>query len=91
MPLFSTLSFHLLSLLIRSTLVSAITTRSSVYNNSYGKATLNSLDKASMTITNSKELNAEAWCIPTITSQPLPQNHYYTMKCSCNCFLHQYT
>ena len=45
----------------------------SAYNNSHGKATLNSLDKASMTITNSKGLNAEVelWCIPTFTSKPL--------------------
>jgi len=34
MPLFSTLSFRLLSLLIRSSSVSAITTKSSAYNNS---------------------------------------------------------
>jgi len=68
------ITFHSLSLLIRSSSVSAITTRSSAYN-SYGKATLNSLDKASMTITNSKVLNAEPWCIPTFTSKPslLPQ------------------
>jgi len=56
MPLFSTLSFHLLSLLIKSPSVSAITTRSSVYNNSHYKATVNSLDNASMTITNSEGL-----------------------------------
>jgi len=50
--LFSTKSFHSLSLLIRSSSVSAITTRSSAYSNSqsHGKATLNSLDKASMTM-----------------------------------------
>ena len=42
MPLFSTKSFHSLSLLIRSSSVSAITTRSSAYNNSHG-ATLNSV------------------------------------------------
>jgi len=59
MPLFSTKSFYSLSLLIRSSSVSAITTRSSAYSNSHGKATLNALDKASMTITNSKGLNAE--------------------------------
>ena len=34
-PLFSALSFHSLSLLIRSSSVSAITTRSSAYNNSH--------------------------------------------------------
>jgi len=71
MPLFYTLSFHSLSLLIRSSSVSTITTRSSAYNNSHGKATLNSLDKASMTITNSKELNAEPWCVPTFTPKQL--------------------
>jgi len=43
MPLFSTKSFHSLRLLIRSSSVSAITTRSSGYSNSYGKATLNIL------------------------------------------------
>jgi len=42
MPLFSTLSFHSLSLLIRSS-VSAITTKSSAYS-CHGNATLNSLD-----------------------------------------------
>jgi len=40
MPLFSTKSFYSLSLLIRSSSVSAITTRSSAYSNSHGKATL---------------------------------------------------
>jgi len=53
MPQFSMLSFHSLSLLARSSSVSATTTRSSAYNNSHGKATLHSQDKASMTITNS--------------------------------------
>ena len=38
MPLFSTKAFHSLSLLIRSSSVSAITTRSSAYSNSHGKA-----------------------------------------------------
>ena len=42
-PLFSMLSFHSLSLLIRSSSISTITTKSSAYNNSHGKATLNSL------------------------------------------------
>jgi len=62
MPLFSMKSFH-----------SVIRTRSSVYNSSHGKAsaTLNSQDKASMTIKNSKGLNAEPWCIPTFTSKRL--------------------
>jgi len=48
MPLFSTLSFHSLSLLIRSSSVSANTAKSSAYNSSYGKAALNSLDMASV-------------------------------------------
>jgi len=78
-PLFSMKSFHSLSVLIRSSSVAAITTRSSAYNNSHGKATLNSLDKACMTITNSKGLNAEPWCIPTFTSEPLHHN--------CHCHL----
>jgi len=34
-------------------------------------ATLNSLDMASMTITNNNGLNAEPWCITTFTSKPL--------------------
>ena len=45
MLLFSMLSFHSLSLLIRSSSVLAITTRLSANNNSHGKAILNSLDK----------------------------------------------
>jgi len=85
MPLFSTLSFHSLSLLIRSSSVSAITTRSSVYNNSHGKATLIYLDKASMTITNSKRLNAEPWCIATFTS-----NCYSYHKLFLQLSLHQH-
>jgi len=39
--------------------------------NSHGNTNLNSHHKASMTITNSKGLNAEPWCIPTFTSKPL--------------------
>jgi len=106
-PLFSMLSFHSLSLLIRSSSVTAIsaipcvnnsmthhilkgcgyndTTRSSACNNSHGKATLNSLDKASTTITNSKGLNAASWCIPSFTSKPLLLPCYsntYTHKCT---------
>jgi len=73
MPLFSTLTFHSWSLFIRPSSVSAITTRSSAYNNSHGKATLNSLDKASMTIINSKGLNAEPWCIPTYSPKTVMQ------------------
>ena len=38
-PLFSTLSFHSFSLLIKSSSISAITTKSSAYNSSHGKAT----------------------------------------------------
>jgi len=44
---------------------------SSAYNNSHGKATSNSLEKAFMTITNSNGLNSERWC--TLT---LPQNSH---------------
>jgi len=65
------LSFMPLSLLIRLSLVSAITIKSSSYNNCRGKANLNSLVKASLTITNSNGLNAEPWCIPTFTSKQL--------------------
>ena len=43
----------------------------SAYNSCQGKATLNSLDMASMTITNNSWLNAEPWCMPTVTSKPL--------------------
>ena len=71
MPLLSTLSFHSFSLLISSSSVSAITAKSSAYSSSYGRATLNSLDMAFMTITNNSGLNAEPWCIPTFTSAPL--------------------
>jgi len=44
MPLLSTLSFHSLSLVIRSSPVSASITKSSAHNNSHGKTTWNSLD-----------------------------------------------
>ena len=50
MPLLSTFSFHSCSLLISSSSVSAITAKSSAYSRSDGRATLNSLDMASMTI-----------------------------------------
>ena len=60
MPLFSMLSFHSFSLLIKSSSVSALTTKSSAYNSSHGKVTLNSQDMASMTITNNNGLNAES-------------------------------
>jgi len=65
------LFFHSLSLLIKSSSFSAITTKSSAYNSSQGKATLNSLDMASMTITNNSWLNAEPWCMPSFTSKQL--------------------
>jgi len=55
--------------LIRSSSVSAISIKSSPYSNSHGKATMNSLDKASMTIINSNRFNAEPLCIPTFTSK----------------------
>jgi len=42
--LFCTLSVHSLSLLIRSSSVLAIAVRSSAYNGSHGKVTLNSVD-----------------------------------------------
>jgi len=66
-PLLTTLSFHSLSLLIISSSVSAITSKSSAYSSSHGRATLNSLDMASMTIMNNSGLNAEPWCITTFT------------------------
>ena len=61
MSLLSTLSFHSLSLLISSSKVSAITAKSSAYSSSHGRATLNSLDMASMTITNNSGLNPDPW------------------------------
>ena len=72
--LFSTLFFHSLSLLIESSVL-AITTKSSAYNSSQGKATLNSLDMASVTITDNSGLNANLGAC-----QLLPQNHYYYHK-----------
>ena len=71
MPLHSTLSFYSLNLLVSCSSVSAITAKSSAYSSSHGRATLNSLDMASMTVTNNSGLNAEPWCIPTFTSKPL--------------------
>jgi len=71
---------------LRSSSNSVITTKSSTYNNSHGKVTLNSVDYASMTITNSKGLNAERWCIP-----PLPQNSYFCHELFLQLFLHLYT
>ena len=71
MPLLSTLSFHSLSLLISLSSVSSVTASSSAYSNSRGRATLNSLDMASVTIINNSGLNAEPWGIPTFTAKPL--------------------
>ena len=51
--------------------VSAITAKSSAYSISHGRATLNSLDMASMKIKNNSGLSAEPWFIPTFTSKPL--------------------
>jgi len=51
--------------------VSAITPKLSAYNNSCDKATLDSLDKASITITNSNGLSAEPWWMPSFTSKYL--------------------
>ena len=47
-----------LSILISSSSVSSVTAKSSAYSSSYVRATLNSLDMASMTITNKNGLNA---------------------------------
>jgi len=77
MPLFCTLSFHSLSLLIRSSSVSAITSRSSAYKNSHGKVTLKLPWKSQI----AKELIAifgAYW--------PLPQNCYCYKHCSYKCF-----
>ena len=65
MPLLSMLSFHLLSLLISSSSVLAITAKSSAYSCFNGRAALNFLDMAYMTITNNNGLNGEPWCIRT--------------------------
>jgi len=43
-----------------SSSVSAITAKSSAYSSSHGRATVNSVDMASMTITNNSGLNAES-------------------------------
>ena len=71
MPLLSTLSF---SLLISSSSVSAITAKSSAYSSSHGRGTLNSVDMASMTITNNNGLNPEPWCIPCLATNTHPFN-----------------
>jgi len=83
MPVFSTKSFHSLSLLIRSSSVSAITTRSSAYNNSHGKATLNSVDKFPWQSQIAKDLmlNFDAY-------RPLPHNHYCYHILFLQLFLH---
>jgi len=73
MPLFSTLFFHSLSLLIRSPSLSAITT--CAYNNSRGKSTLNSLHKAFMTITLLQLLPFYGLldCVRDYPDEPLPE------------------
>ena len=45
-------------------------------SNSHGKAHLNSLDFASITITNSSGLNTEPWFVPTFT---LNYHHYHEL------------
>ena len=82
-PLFCTLSFHSLSLLITSSSVSAITTKSSSYNSSQGKATLNYLDMASMTITDNSGLNAEPWCLPSFTLKMICNDFFLVVKVNC--------
>ena len=86
MTLLSTLSFHSFSLLISSSSVSVITAKSSAYSSSQGRATLNSLDIASMTIMNNNGLNPEPWCIPTFTSKNLCYYHRLFWRL----FLHLY-
>ena len=41
------------------------------YNNSIGRPALNSLDKASSTMTNNNGLRTDPWCIPTFSLKPL--------------------
>jgi len=82
MPLFSTLSFHLLSLLIRSPWVSAITTRSSAYNNCHGKATLNSLNNLPWLSQIAKDL------MLNYTYQLYLKTITVTINCSYHCFLY---
>ena len=53
-----------LSILICSSSVSSVTAKSSAYSSSYVRATLNSLDMASVTITNKNGLNAGLGAYP---------------------------
>ena len=52
---------------LRSARESLKIARSSAYSNSHGQLTLNSLDKASITIMNSKGLSIDPWSTPTDT------------------------
>ena len=53
-----------LSILISSSSVSSVTAKSSAYSSSYVRATLNSVDMASVTITNKNGLNAGLGAYP---------------------------
>merc|ERR1712115_581060 len=62
-------SFHSLSLTVSSSMVLAMITRSSAYSSSHGHPVLNSMERASSTMTNSRGLKTEPWCTPTLTSK----------------------
>src|SRR5664279_2422076 len=64
-------ALHLSNFSINSSILSANRTRSSAYSNSIGKPSLNSLDRASSTMMNSKGLSTEPWCTPTLTTNAL--------------------
>merc|ERR1712002_691096 len=68
-PLLSMPSFHSLSLTISSSMVLAMITRSSAYSSSHGHPVLNSMERASSTMMNSRGLNTEPWCTPILTSK----------------------
>ena len=71
MPLFYFLTF----LAAIPWIVSATRTRSPALNNSAGRPTLNSLDKASGTKTKSSELRIKPWCTPTLTFKAVSSLH----------------
>jgi len=54
------------------------------YSSSHGKAILNSLQMASMTITNNSGLTAEPWCI--VHANFYLKTGNVTINCSDNCF-----
>ena len=93
------ISFHSLSLLIRSSSVLAVTTRSSVYNNSRGTATLNSLDTHVYTCIHKKYIvlkstsESRATYLPTYlgsrahTGDLMTRRNIVILKCSAVCLV----